>query len=100
MKRRGMQGMPGWQRRVRGGIARLAVIVGCVLCMAVQTLTAAEQHGQRHADEAAVIFSGVAERQVVAPVPQPVWMAAAIMGLVIVVGMRRVRRGRDVGDMG
>jgi hypothetical protein len=84
--------MPGLRQLVRGCTACvIAIAWSVVLVVGVQPVAAAEDH----AEEAAVIFSGVAERQIVAPVPQPVWMGAVIMGFVILAGMRRARRGRE-----
>lgn len=93
MKGKGMRSMPGARRLARGLCAMAwagAIVWIAVLVAGGWTVLAAEEQ----AVEATKLFSGVAERQITAPVPQPVWMAAAIMGLVILAGMRRVRRGR------
>ncbi len=69
--------------------ARIAVILAAGL-----TLTATTAAATTSDSEPKPVFSGIAQRQTVAPVPRAAWMGAAIMGMVVVVSARRTWRSR------
>lgn len=72
---------------------RFVSLIGLLL-VAGLLLTATPVGANAPAEEPTPVFSGIAQKQTVAPVPRAAWMGAAIMGVVIVVSMRRTWRGR------